>query len=86
MTIPAHLFHRTCAFLLLSAIAHGLLVFSIGSGLGLYAPPVRTLALLAVKEWHFREPMFVGDTIHVRSRYCLNSVSLQKQQSPVPKR
>ena len=49
-------------------IAHGLLVQAIGSGLGLYAPPMRTLALLAFREWHFREPVFAGDTIHVRSQ------------------
>jgi acyl dehydratase len=48
-------------------IAHGLLVFSAGSGLGLYSPPMRTLAILAIREWHFREPIFVGDTIRVRS-------------------
>ena len=49
-------------------IAHGLLVQAIGSGLGLYAPPMRTLALLAFREWHFREPVFVGDTIRVRTQ------------------
>src|SRR5277367_770880 len=44
-------------------IAHGLLVFSMGSGLGMYAPPVRTLAFMSIVEWHFREPVFPGDTI-----------------------
>jgi acyl dehydratase len=48
-------------------IAHGLLVFSVGSGLGLFAPPMRTLAILNIKEWHFRDPVFIGDTIHVSS-------------------
>jgi acyl dehydratase len=65
---PIHLDHefaRSTPFR--RPIAHGLLVFSVGSGLGLYAPPMRTLAILTVKEWHFREPVFVGDTIHVRS-------------------
>jgi acyl dehydratase len=47
-------------------IAHGLLVFSIGSGLGLMFPPMRTQAFLAIGEWHFREPVFIGDTIRVR--------------------
>jgi acyl dehydratase len=28
---------------------------------------MRTLAILTVKEWHFREPVFPGDTIHVVS-------------------
>lgn len=49
-------------------IAHGLLVFAIGSGLGLYAPPLRTLAFLSIREWHFKEPVFVGDTIRVKSK------------------
>ena len=48
-------------------IAHGLLVFSVATGLGLPSPPMRTLAILNIKEWHFREPTFVGDTIRVRS-------------------
>lgn len=49
-------------------IAHGLLVWSVGSGLGLSAPLMRTLAILSVRAWHFREPVFVGDTIRVRSK------------------
>ena len=49
-------------------IAHGLLVFSIGSGLGLHAPPMRTLAILSIREWHFQNPVFPGDTIHVVSK------------------
>jgi acyl dehydratase len=44
-------------------IAHGLLVFSIASGLSVIAPPVRTLAFMSIVEWHFREPVFPGDTI-----------------------
>src|SRR5438874_10340119 len=38
-------------------IAHGLLVMAVGSGLGLYAPPMRTLAILGIREWHFRAPV-----------------------------
>lgn len=49
-------------------IAHGLLVFSIGSGLGLYSPPMRTLAFLAIREWHFRGPVFIGDTLRAVSK------------------
>src|SRR2546430_15021534 len=65
---PIHLDHhsaRTTPFR--RPIAHGLLVFSVASGLGLYAPPMRTLAILTVREWHFRDPVFPGDTIHVIS-------------------
>lgn len=49
-------------------IAHGLLVFCVASGLGLLAPPMRTLAFLSVKEWYFRDAVFFGDTIHVMSK------------------
>src|SRR6516225_4671783 len=49
-------------------IAHGLLVLSMCSGLGLYSPPMRTLAILELREWHFREPVFIGDTGRLRSK------------------
>jgi acyl dehydratase len=29
---------------------------------------MRTLAILSIKEWHFRDPVFPGDTIHVVSK------------------
>jgi acyl dehydratase len=47
-------------------IAHGLLALSIGSGLGMYCPPMRTLAFLGIKDWQLKEPVFVGDTLHIR--------------------
>jgi 3-hydroxybutyryl-CoA dehydratase len=46
-------------------IAHGLLVFSIGSGLGINAPLIRTLAFLHVHEWKFVGPVYLGDTIRI---------------------
>ena len=49
-------------------IAHGFGIFSIASGLGVMIPPVRTVALLAVVHWRFLHPVFVGDTITVRTR------------------
>ena len=60
-----HAFAETTPFR--QPIAHGLLVFSIGSGLGLMFPPMRTLAFLSIQEWHFREPVFIGDTIRVKA-------------------
>src|SRR3954471_20217461 len=48
-------------------IAHGLLIWSIASGLGVSAPMMRTLAFMKISEWSFREPVFVGDTIHCRA-------------------
>jgi acyl dehydratase len=61
-----HEFARTTAFR--RPVAHGLLVWSISSGLGAYAPPMRTLALLAVRDWQFKGPVFAGDTIRLRSK------------------
>src|SRR5687767_6501500 len=66
---PIHIDHeyaRTTPFR--EPIAHGLLVWSISSGLTLYAPPMRTLAFMSVSEWHFREPVFPGDTVRARSK------------------
>ena len=61
-----HPFARTTPFR--QPIAHGLLVFSLASGLGLYAPPMRTVAILAIRDWQFKEPVFIGDTVRVRSQ------------------
>src|SRR6516162_7235502 len=61
-----HEFARSTPFR--QPIAHGLLIFSIASGLGLYSPPMRTLAFLSIREWQFREPVFIGDTIRVRTK------------------
>ena len=60
-----HEFAKTTPFR--RPIAHGLLVFSVGSGLGVSIPPMRTLAVLSISEWHFRGPVFIGDTVRVRS-------------------
>src|SRR5437764_6572341 len=48
-------------------IAHGLLILAVGSGLGLHAPPMRTVAFLGIREWHFRDPVFIGDTVRMVS-------------------
>ena len=50
-------------------IAHGLLGLSLSSGLSLSAPAVRTVAFLGLREWHFRAPVYPGDTI--RTRVCV---------------
>ncbi len=61
-----HEFARTTAFR--RPVAHGLLVLSMSSGLGLHAPAMRTLAFLNIREWKFVGPVFIGDTIRVRSK------------------
>lgn len=60
-----HEFARSTAFR--QPIAHGLLVLAISSGLGVAVPAMRTLAFLSMREWHFKEPVFIGDTIRLRS-------------------
>jgi acyl dehydratase len=67
-----HEFAKTTPFR--RPIAHGLLVFSIASGLGLHAPPMRTLAIVSIKDWQFKGPIFVGDTIRVRSTVIAKEV------------
>ena len=49
-------------------IAHGLLIWAISSGLGVNAPPMRTLAFMSIRDWQFKGPVFIGDTIRVRSK------------------
>ncbi len=63
---PIHIDHEFArSTLFRKPIAHGLLIVSIGSGLTLYCPPMRTLAFLGIQEWHFLDAVFVGDTIRV---------------------
>jgi 3-hydroxybutyryl-CoA dehydratase len=61
-----HEFARSTPFQ--QPIAHGLLTFSIASGLGLYNPAMRTLAFMSIREWNFRDPVRIGDTIHVLTK------------------
>jgi acyl dehydratase len=66
---PIHVDHEYARSTLFGQpIAHGLLVLSLASGLGTFAPPMRTLAFVAIREWSFREPVFIGDTIRVRAK------------------
>ena len=72
---PIHIDHQFAASTpFRRPIAHGLLVFSMASGLGLYSPPMRTLAFLGIREWHFRGPVFVGDTLHALSKVLSKEV------------
>ena len=66
---PIHMDHEFCKTTVFrEPIAHGLLVLSIGSGLGLMYPPMRTLAFMAIQEWKFLEPVYIGDTIRIRAK------------------
>jgi 3-hydroxybutyryl-CoA dehydratase len=48
-------------------IAHGLLILAVAGGLNVSSPPMRTLALLSLDSWEFRNPVFLGDTVRVRN-------------------
>jgi acyl dehydratase len=76
-----HEFAKTTAFR--RPIAHGLLVFSAASGLGLYSPPMRTLAFLRVNEWLFKGPIFVGDTIRVRGAVLSKEVRARGRRGEI---
>lgn len=67
-----HEFAKTTLFR--KPVAHGALVLSMLTGLGLYSPPMRTMAFLVLKEWNFIEPVFVGDTIRLRTRIVNKTV------------
>lgn len=67
-----HEFARSTPFR--QPLAHGLLVFSLASGLGLYSPPMRTLAFLSIREWHFRGPVFIGDTLRALSKVLAKEI------------
>ncbi len=46
-------------------IAHGLLGLSFVAGLGSHSPWAATVAFVGIKDWNFRRPVFIGDTVHV---------------------
>src|ERR1700687_2033438 len=58
-----HAFAKTTVFR--RRVAHGLLVQAIGSGLGVMFPTMRPVSFLSMKAWSFREPVFIGDPIHI---------------------
>lgn len=49
-------------------IAHGMLGFAIASGLSTRTPPVQVIAFLGIKEWNFKAPIFIGDTIVLKNK------------------
>jgi 3-hydroxybutyryl-CoA dehydratase len=46
-------------------IAHGLLGLSWVAGLSIQNPWMRTVAFVAIQEWKFLKPLYIGDTVHV---------------------
>jgi 3-hydroxybutyryl-CoA dehydratase len=66
---PIHMDHeyaKTTAYR--KPIAHGLLIWAITSGLGMMAPPMRTMAFLSIRDWQFKLPVYIGDTIRIKTK------------------
>jgi len=55
-------------------IAHGFGVFCIASGLAVLSPATRTIALLEVRNWQFKLPVFAGDTVHIKARVISKTI------------
>lgn len=48
-------------------IAHGLLGLSLVAGLGSFSPWMQTAAFVGIAEWKFLKPLYIGDTVRVRT-------------------
>jgi acyl dehydratase len=46
-------------------VAHGLLGLSVLAGLSTEFPRAATLAFVSISDWHFDNPIFFGETVHV---------------------
>src|SRR5262249_47810399 len=76
-----HEFARTTPFR--RPVAHGLLILSIATGLAVYSPPMRTLAFLSIRQWDFKGPVFIGDTIRMRSRVLEKEVRARGRRGTI---
>ncbi|MCA9147448.1 MAG: MaoC family dehydratase N-terminal domain-containing protein, partial [Planctomycetales bacterium] len=66
---PLHVDHESAAKAPFGRpVAHGLLGLAYLAGLGTHAPNVHTIAFLGIRDWSFRKPVFVGDTVHAVTR------------------
>ena len=55
-------------------IAHGLLGLALLAGLSSTAPAMQTKAFLGIGQWKFLRPLFIGDTVRVKTEVIdLNS-------------
>jgi acyl dehydratase len=81
---PIHLDHefaRSTPFR--RPIAHGMLVFSMATGLAVNTPPMRTLAFVSIRSWQFKGPVFIGDTLHVRTRIVEKEVRARGRRAVI---
>jgi acyl dehydratase len=81
---PIHIDHEFAKTTLFrQPIAHGLLVWTMSSGLSINSPPMRTLALLSIRDWQFQRPIFIGDTIRVRTKVVEKEVRSQGRRGVI---
>ena len=65
---PLHIDHEHCKETPYGRpIAHGLLGLSYLAGLSSQFPRMKTTAFTRVEGWQFLKPIYIGDTIHVRT-------------------
>jgi acyl dehydratase len=55
-------------------IAHGLLGLAWVAGLGSFSPCMRTAAFVRICDWKFLKPVFVGDTVRVRTEIVAKTI------------
>ena len=67
-------------------IAHGLYGTSLVAGLGSHSPLMRTEAFVAIRDWYFLKPMFLGDTMHVHTEVLEKRESGRRRGTVVWKR
>jgi acyl dehydratase len=72
---PLHVDHEFAKNTLFGRpIAHGLLGLSFVAGLGSFSPWMRTAAFVRIRDWAFLKPVFIGDTVHVRTEIVAKEV------------
>jgi acyl dehydratase len=76
-----HEFARTTPFR--RPVAHGLLIWAVTSGLSAWAPPMRTVAFLEIRDWQFKGPVFIGDTVRMRSKVLQKEVRARGRRAVI---
>jgi len=67
-------------------IAHGLYGTALVAGLGSHSPLMRTEAFVAIRDWNFLKPIFLGDTVHVHTEVLEKRESGRRRGTVVWKR
>ena len=72
---PLHVDHEFAKNTLFGKpVAHGLLGLSFVAGLGSFSPWMKTAAFVRIVDWKFLKPIFIGDTVHVRTEIVAKEI------------